>query len=341
MRWRGQLDGAWWAWEPDEIFGASGVLDRTLGERSWGLLVSRCQESRRLWQQCLDEYQSHPLLSQARPAELEQELKALVFSGPTRRAPLILSVRPLADQAGATAADKTVADEITDRHLLPRFDLAGVLALAAYDDDRRGRAGRRAIGSLAALAGLATVTCAALLLVRPATVLAAVCYGLIGVGVLVYGTAWAAPWLLRLPAAAAVGIIALVSILPGGWLATPPSGGLAVLALAAASCGYLLVQARNHGLVGRSLRRAGAVAAIGAGHALMVSLIGLVVVAPAFVANGSSLAELWRHPGYRHAGVVLALATVWCLAVGVFSQILWDDRPITAPLAHLSWRSGR
>jgi len=43
-----------------------------------------------------------------------------------------------------------------------------------------------------------------------------------------------------------------------------------------------------------------------AAHALMVSLIGLVV-----------------------------------LAVGVFSQIRWDDRPITAPLAHLSWRSGR
>ena len=128
MRWRGQLDGAWWAWEPDEIFGASGVLDRTLGERSWGLLVSRCQEARRLWQQCLDEYQSHPMLSQARPAELEQELNALVFTGSARRAPLILSVRPLADQAGPTAADKNVADEVTDRHLLPRFDLAGVLA---------------------------------------------------------------------------------------------------------------------------------------------------------------------------------------------------------------------
>ena len=33
------------------------------------------------------------------------------------------------------------------------------------------------------------------------------------------------------------------------------------------------------------------------------------------------------------------LALGGCLAVGVFSQILWDDRPITAPLAHLSWRN--
>jgi hypothetical protein len=97
----------------------------------------------------------------------------------------------------------------------------------------------------------------------------------------------------------------------------------------------------SHGVAGRSLWRAVAVAAIGAAHALMVSLIGMVVVAPAFVTDGGKLAMIWHHPGYGHAGTVLLLATAWCLAVGVFSQILWDDRPITAPLAHLSWRSGR
>jgi hypothetical protein len=106
------------------------------------------------------------------------------------------------------------------------------------------------------------------------------------------------------------------------------------------SYGYLVVEARNHGVADwASLRRAAAVAAVGAAHALMVSLIGLAVVAPAFVNNGPALASLWRHPSYRHAGMELALATAWCLAVGVFSQILWDDRPITAPLAHLSWQS--
>ena len=82
-----------------------------------------------------------------------------------------------------------------------------------------------------------------------------------------------------------------------------------------------------------------AVTAIGGAHALMVSLVGLVAVAPAFVASGQSLAHLWHRPGYGHAGMVLLLATAWCLAVGVFSQILWDDRPITSPLAHMAWRS--
>lgn len=340
MRWRGE-DDAWWAWEPDQVFGASGVLDRTLGERSWGLVVGRCQESRRIWQHCLDTYQSHPLLAQARPAELEAELHALVFGEQVRRAPLVLSVRPLAETAAATAEDTAVTDEVVERHLLPRFDIASVAVLGLDNDGHRRRLARVVAAAAAALAGLASVACAASLEIQPAVALAAVCYVLIGAGVVAYGSAWTAPWLLRLPAAAAVGIIALVSILPGGWLGTPPAGWLAALALVAAACGYLVVQARNLGVAGKSLWRAVAVAAIGAVHALMVSLIGLVIVAPAFVLGGARLTQIWRHPSYGHAGMVLVLATAWCLAVGVFSQILWDDRPITAPLAHLSWRSGR
>jgi hypothetical protein len=82
--------------------------------------------------------------------------------------------------------------------------------------------------------------------------------------------------------------------------------------------------------------RALVVALIGAVHGLLVTLIGLVWIAPAFA--GSGLGGLWSHPGYRNAGMILAIGAAWCLAVGVFSQILWDDRPITAPLAHLSWR---
>jgi hypothetical protein len=340
MRWRGRPD-AWWAWEPDQVFGASGVLDRTLGERSWGLVAGRCQESRRIWQQCLDAYQSQPLLSQARPGELEAELRALVFSEQIRHAPLVLSVRPLAEQAPATAEDTAVAEEITERHLLPRFDIASVAILGVYGASHRRALPRTVAAAITALAGLAAVACAVSLQIPAATALAAACYVLIGAGAVMYGSAWAAPWLLRLPAAAAVGIIALVGILPGGWLDPPPAGWLAALALAAAACGYLLVQARNLGVAGISLWRAAVVAAIGAAHALMVALIGLVVVAPAFIQDGRGLSGVWHHPRYSHAGTVLLLATAWCLAVGVFSQILWDDRPITAPLAHLSWRSGR
>ena len=107
-------------------------------------------------------------------------------------------------------------------------------------------------------------------------------------------------WLLRMPAASAVGIIALISVLPGRLLGAPPGGWVAVAALAAVSFGYLLVEVRNHGVArGTALWRALLVALGGAAHALMVSLIGLVAVAPAFVNDGTALSALWRRPSIR------------------------------------------
>jgi hypothetical protein len=190
------------------------------------------------------------------------------------------------------------------------------------------------------VSGLVAVGLAAALIVWPAVVVAAACYLLVCVSVMLPGGGLSAMWLLRMPAASAVGVFALISFMPGGWLMTPPGGWHAVLALGGASFGYLLVEARNHGVASvAALMRALLVMTVGAVHALMVSVIGLVAVAPAFVNQGADLSKLWSKPAHGHAGMVLALATAWCLAVGVFSQILWDDRPITAPLAHLSWRN--
>jgi hypothetical protein len=59
------------------------------------------------------------------------------------------------------------------------------------------------------------------------------------------------------------------------------------------------------------------------------------------VDDGGRLADVWRGAAGSRPLLVLALASAWCLAVGVFAQILWDDRPITAPLAHLRWRGER
>ncbi|MGH3221699.1 MAG: hypothetical protein ACRDPY_23880 [Streptosporangiaceae bacterium] len=370
MRWRGATVGTCWARPEDEdIFGEGGVLDQVFGSDSWHLLVARCLEARRAWLDCLDAYQSHPLLSQAGPGELEDELATLLFDRPgtgdtllSRRlfgmfrtllshrsedgfswrpsAPLGLSVKRLDESALLTAGDRAVITEAGDRHLLPRFALPAMIRFAFLGDSPQGRLARVRCAVAAAVAGLAAVGLAAGLLLYQATIAAAVFYLVVCAGVVAFGSDWAAVWLLRMPAASAVGVIALVSFLPGDWLRRLADGWLATLALAAASFGYLVMEVRNHGVAPRaSVRRALAVTAVGAAHALMVSLIGLVVVAPAFVSSGPQFALLWQHPGYRHAGLLLALATAWCLAVGVFSQILWDDRPITAPLAHLSWRN--
>lgn len=346
MRWRGKPAGTWWGWEPDQQFGGSGALDLTFRPGSWPVLVGRCQEARREWRAFLDSYQSHPLLSQAKPNELEQELRALVFRStqltPSRllAQPLGLSVAPLTERSRLTTEDKAMIADVAECHLLPRFAVAAVARLSLYDDDSPRRWEQILASSAVVLAGLTAVSLAAALLVRPAAVAAAVCYLLICAGVLWFPARWGGIWLLRMPAASAVGIIALVALLPGAWIHTPLHGWLAVAVLVGVSFGYLLIEVRNHGAArGSALLRALLVAVIGAVHALMVSLIGLVAVVPAFVANGAGLDKLWIRPTYGHAGMALALAAAWCLTVGVFSQILWDDRPITAPLAHLSWRS--
>jgi hypothetical protein len=346
MRWRGTTAGTCWARPEDKDLPEGGVLTLVFGPDSWHLLVARCLEARRAWLGCLDAYQSHPLLSQAQPGELERELALLLFRRPgaglpwRASAPLGLSGRRLSDSAPLPAGDKAVIAEAADRHLLPRFALSAMIRFAFLDGSPRGRRSRLLGGAAAAVAALVAIGLAGGLLLHQATIAAAVFYLLVCVGVVAFGSDWAAVWLLRMPAASAVGVIALVSILPGDWLGRLADGWLATVALVAVSFGYLAIEVRNHGVAAwASVRRALAVVAVGAAHALMVSLIGLVVVAPAFVSSGAQFASLWRQPGYRHAGMLLALAAAWCLAVGVFSQILWDDRPITAPLAHLSWRN--
>lgn len=347
MRWRGQAAVAWWGVRPDLVnLGGGGIVDRALGPRAWPLLVSRCREARREWQACLDTYQSHPVLAKAKPGELERELSALIFRHHHTRhfpdGPLGLPAPTINETAPLTAEDRAVIADVTDRHLLPRFALRAVASLALFDDDRRLRWYRRITAAAVALTAAAAVGCGAALLFTPAAILAAACYLLICAGIVAFPAEWGSMWLLRMPAASAVGIIALAGLLPGGWVTAPPRGLLAVGALAAVSLGYLLVEVRNHGVApGAALARSVLVALAGAVHAALVSVIALDVVLPAFVSNdgtGKTLLAIWNQPGYGHAGMALALATAWCLAVGVFSQILWNDWPITATLAHLSWR---
>jgi hypothetical protein len=255
--------------------------------------------------------------------------------------PLGVSVQPLAEPAQLNAEDAALIADVTERRLLPRFALTAVARLALLDDNRGRQVAGVVLAVCVVLAGLGSVACAADLLVYPAAWLAAACYALICGGVLALPSGWGSMWLLRMPAASTVGVIALIPLLAAGWPGQPPGGWLAAGALAAAALGYLLIEVRNHGAAPlAALRRALGVAVIGAAHAVMVSLIGLVAIAPVFAAPPGQLSRLWQHPGNGHAGLLLALAAAWCLAVGVFSQILWDDRPITATLAHLSWRRG-
>ncbi|MDA2812552.1 hypothetical protein O4J56_18050 [Nocardiopsis sp. RSe5-2] len=164
--------------------------------------------------------------------------------------------------------------------------------------------------------------------------------------------------------------------LSAGWA----SAGTALL-IAAAPFGYLLTQVRNHNsgqvpegggrtpVRRRVVVRAALATGTGIAHAFLVALLGMVLVAPVFSEDGDRLRTAWsgggaasspeapaaapgeapaeaspaaeppRRPGSPAA--ILVLATSVCLAAGVFSQILWDDKPVTAPLSHQRWRSER
>ena len=336
MRHRGEPPGGW---PPNPGHPAGpGFCGRAFGVSSWPLFVGRCREARRLWRGCLDSHQEHPYLASATPRQLEQELDALVFRAGTVGV-LGLSHRDLHQPAPLTAEDESQLARAVEQHLLPRFALLRVARTANHAPTRTGRAARGGLDGLVVAAFAVAAGLAAGHHAAKAAAVAGLCYLLIGAGTVAFEQRWAAQWLLRIPAASTVGVIALISFLPEAWLAgrLPDRAGPAATALVVAAYGYLLVEARNHGVARRAaLVRSAAVAAVGAGHAFLVALIGLVAVGPAFT---TGLAAVWSAPTTHHPGPVLLLATAWCLAAGVFSQILWDDRPITAPLAHLTWRA--
>ncbi len=162
--------------------------------------------------------------------------------------------------------------------------------------------------------------------------------------------AW--PWLLRQPASAAVGLLALAAFGPGWWFTAGSAGStgrtvLVIAGLAGAALAYLYIEAIGHGVRGGRLAwRPPLIGVLGFIHGLLVSLIGLRFLMPVFAAGPTSGPQLacW-YSGSCHGlalpvPALLGLAAAWSLAAGVFLQIIWDDQPVTAPLAHVSWRRG-
>lgn len=336
-------------------------LGTVFGGNTAYLLVLRCRQARWEWHRCLDSYQSHPLLAAAAPAEVESEIDLLAFRHSGRgwwatRLPSGSPGTPLVTDWGAvndantplTADDTALLDDVLDRHLLPRMRLLRAIRAATYPGrtvapGRRAAAAatrwsRRWAGALPLLGAAGVLALAYLGHFHTAAITATASYALLGALVVVFGRIWATAWVLRLPAAGTVGLFALLTLPPHWWQA-PVDTWWAPTVLVAASVGYLIVEARNHGVAAwMSIGRALGLAAVGAVHAFMVTVIGLVAIAPALVENGQALRDGW-HNWPATAGLsTLCLGTAWCLAVGVFVQILWDDRPITAPLAHLRWR---
>ncbi len=349
----------WWQGESlQHLFGHS---------NTWVPLVRRVREARDVWRGYLDRYQALPLFDHAPPFAIEKEIRWLAFQDSKSErflfggGPLALSgpvVSPPEEKRWvapptSTAADRAVLGEVVERHLLPRFAVVAAWSAVCGLYRRAGHRCALVMYWVLLTAGVAAASFlgAALVFEWASFTWALIGIGLfylvIGVGVLAFGRLWAMPLLLRLPAAGAVGMILLVAFHPDWWQNVGLAKGLLAV-LGGAALGYLVIEARNHNtgsvtgglgaplvLLGRAL----AVATTGFVHSLFVAAMGMVTITTVFGESGTLLRQVWE--GDSGAGdplAILSAATFWCLAAGVFSQILWDDQPITAPLSHRRWR---
>ncbi|ONH38293.1 hypothetical protein BL254_00670 [Protofrankia sp. BMG5.30] len=365
-------------WAPRRFPAVDFPVRRAFG--SLEAFLPRAEQARLDWALDLVNHEEHPGLLSWSTERLDAELRRLAFVGPAPApppggtppagagtgwheplpAPLPADVmREIATPSGAGDPDPGFRSWLVREAFLPRFML-----LPAWRT-LRPTVGRRPLVVLALLA---------MLLVAPAV---AVAFDGHPVGVLrgvaaVAGAAYLAMfllavgrremtslWCLRLPAGAALGAVALIS-LDDGW--AHPDGWawpmIASAVLLATATGYLVFEAQGHGVPGGRILagRVLAVVLLGFAHAVGVASLALAAVVPAVkpglastIAGASATA-----PGVTGPGVVglvtvdpgvaggpavpLTLAASVGLAAGVLLQMLWDDRPVTYPLTHLPWR---
>ncbi len=318
------------------------------------LVLAEARAARDDWLAHLNGWEDDPWLAarhQRDPGQLESDLRWLTTTWPRAQSgeppwpgtPGYLNLEPR--DAGDRSAHHRVATDLAELHWLPRGSLRSATAALLPD-----RPGARLLPWLFPLAALVVVGLFVATLV-PVAVWVAV--GLLVLGIAVAGaipSRLTGLALLRIPAAAAVGQVVLLSLTPRWWLA--PWGWTVGAGLLVIASLYLVLESRLHGAGWWAYPRGLLLAAIGAGHAFVLSLVVLAFVAPSVAERGECLAGWWSadpwsartlaqgcadlHGGHAEAPAgVLLLMTGWSLAVGLAAQILWDDRPVTAPLGRL------
>ncbi|HET9895394.1 MAG TPA: hypothetical protein VFQ44_10710 [Streptosporangiaceae bacterium] len=319
-----------------------------------GRVTALAQQARGDWLAVLAAIDDYPQLA-ARIRDLEADAMSVAML------PVTESVAGLAPANELTPADHDdpvgveAARFAATRLLLPRFAWTSPARIYLR------LAGRSSL-ALTAAAGLAGVSAIVQVLAgfwlawpdgyTSAAITAAGVYPLVAAAMAAEpSAAW--PWLLRQPASAAVGLLALAAFGTTWWFTAGATDDVAravivMAGLAAAALLYLYIEGIGHGVRGLALlRRPPWVTVIGLMHGLLVSLIGLRFLLPLFASSpaGGPPLSCWYSAASCHGKVLpvpllLGLAATWSLAAGVFLQIIWDSEPVTATLAHVAWRRG-
>ncbi|MFN2497423.1 MAG: hypothetical protein ABR608_16215 [Pseudonocardiaceae bacterium] len=333
---------------------ATGATDYAVLSRD--VVLAEARAARDDWLAQLNDWEDDPWLAarhQRDPGSLEADLRWVTTTWPRPPRgeqpwpdrPGYLDLEP--DGEGDRGSYHRVATDLTELHWLPRGSLGS--ATATLLPDRPGVA--RLLPWVFPLVALIVVGLFAATFVQAAAWAAV---GLLMSGVAVAGyvpSRLTGLALLRVPAAAAVGLVVLMSLTPRWWLA--PWGWTVGAGLLLLTALYLVLELRLHGAARRvAYSRGLGLATIAAGHAFVLSLLVLTFVAPVMAERGECLAGWWSanpwaartlegscaalNGGHAEAPAgVLVLMTGWSLAVGLAAQILWDDRPVTAPLGRL------
>ncbi|HKR48596.1 MAG TPA: hypothetical protein VJT72_03260, partial [Pseudonocardiaceae bacterium] len=265
-------------------------------EFSWELVLAEARAARDDWLAQLNAWEDDPWLAarhQRDPARLESDLRWLTTTWPRPQrgepawpgSPGYLNLEPEGVQD--RSAYQRVATDLAELHWLPRGSLRS--ATAALLPDRPGARFLPWLFPLAALAVIGLFT---------GTLVQAAMWSALGLLVLGIGLAGALPSrlsglaLLRIPAAAAVGQVVLLSLTPRWWLA--PWGWTVGAGLLVIAGFYLVLESRLHGARRRwAYPRGLVIAGIGALYAFVLSLAVLAFVAPSVAERGECLDSWW------------------------------------------------
>jgi len=293
-------------------------------------LAWRARQARDTWALALRNPGGNPLLEAWPAAVTEREACLLVLRRAGDRGPLRLQPTP--------ASGSSLARSVLRELLLPRFAARASWRVARLLHPAWLLALPLALWAAAPAVVVALVALAVwvvpLRLAGVGAVTAAAWIGLAGYAFAALATILAGPsasylYGFRIPSGVALGLSVLVALAPAQWRDGPHP--LLVGLFAGAAFLYLAIEARNHTVAPWwvPLRRAGLILVLGLAHGVAVAAPVLLWVAPVFT-PGFAMPEV-----LSDAAGLLALAASAGLALGVILQVLWDDRPITYPLAHL------